>query len=550
MYKFILIFLFLFTSNIYVYSQRTKKIPPDQPKLVVLIVVEQMRYDFLAKYWKKFSENGFKRLLTEGTTCTNARYNYLFNHSSCGHTTIASGASPSAHGIVADNWLNRVTNKMVNCVYDTEYQTIGGTGIVGKASPVRMLTSTFADEINIANAGKSKIIGISLRPEPAILSTGHCADACYWFNDSTGNWITSSYYQNQLPEWVNQFNAKKFPDLYQERSWTPLLPYTEYTESLEDNLNYEIGIDNNKVFPYDLKILFEKYKDYRFLRKTPYGINLTKDFALSAIVNEELGKDDITDFLCISFASTGYVSDLFGTTSLEIEDTYLRLDKELAHLLEFIDNTPGKENTLLLLTSDRGSANPNAYMKALRMPTGEFNSTSSIALLNTYLKAIYGTGNWISAYKDQQIYLNQNLIEDSKLKPEEVENTAARFMVQFSGVSHALTASALQSTTFNDATLRKIQLSYHPKFSGDVLFMLAPGWVAIEPDITQTEIVSHNSGYEYDTHVPLLWYGWKIPKKEINRSIDMTDIAPTISNLLKVPFPNAATGSLIYELTE
>jgi len=529
-------------------AQNNKSIPPEKPKLIISIVIEQMRYDYISRFWEKFEKNGFKRLISEGSFCKNTNLNYIFSQSSSGHASIFTGSTPSQHGIISNSWYLANKKKKIYCTDDEKYKTVGSESNTGKMSPKQLTTTTFGDELKLYNNNKSKIIGVSMKDYAAILPAGHTANTAYWYDNQTGNWITSSYYISSLPEWVIDFNKKKLPDFYLDRQWTPLLSITEYTESLPDSNIFETGINNKTAFPYNLNELSQIKKNarnYNLLKSTPFGNTITNDFAIAAIIGEQLGADKYTDVLTISYTSTGNIGDAFGTRSVEIEDTYLRLDKEIAHLIDYVNDNFGKENVLIFLTADNGTIDNPKYLAGYAAPAGFFNHVYAVALLKSYLNALYGEGDWISEYIDQQLYLNQKLIEDSKLSLSEVQNKAAQFLLQFSGVANTITATTLQNTNFTEGIFDKMQNSYNQKRSGDVLINLEPGW------IQETYLsTAHNSAYSYDSHIPLIWYGWKIGRKTINRKISITDIAPTISWLLNIPFTSNIDGDPIIELSE
>lgn len=546
MNRFTTLCLFLLLIGSLGYGQKWKKkgIPPEKPKLIIGVVVEQMRYDYLYKYWDKLDENGFKRLLVEGSECKNAHYNYQFTQSGVGQASIVTGTTPSVHGIISQDWYLRLKEKVVYCTYDDKQRPIGTRSELGKMSPHRLQVSTIGDEIKLSTINKSKVVSISLRDCSAVLSAGHKGDAAYWFDSEKGTWITSSYYRSTLPGWVVNFNDKKFHELYIDREWNTLLPVFEYTESTTDDTNYEVGFSRTQsTFPYNLKKLSKK-NSYEILMKTPYGNTLTKDFAIASIVNEGLGYDDNTDFLTISFSATDYIGDLFGPASVEVQDAFLRLDKDIAHFLSFIDEHLQRENVLIYFTSDHGAAHFPEYLINERIPAGWFNPYSSISLLKSYLKALYGHGEWVVGYMNQQIYLNRTLIEDSKLSLIEMQNKTAQFMVQFSGVMNAVTATSLQNGNFTDGAFQKLQNSYNQKYSADVLINLAPSWL----EKNKGGKLSHNSAYTYDTHVPLIWYGWKIGRKKISEPVSITDIAPTIAAMLQITPPNGTNGKPIVQL--
>jgi predicted AlkP superfamily pyrophosphatase or phosphodiesterase len=535
-------------SVVNIQAQKSSRIPPEKPKLIIGIVVEQMRYDYLHKYIDKFGEGGFKRLLSEGTNCKNANYNYLFTQTSVGHATIATGTYPSYHGIVAEEWYVQLKDKVVNCVSDDNVSTVGGSFESGKMSPRQLLTTTVGDELRLSSFMKSKVIGLSMQGKASILATGQTANAAYWFDDVNGVWETSSFYMQDLPVWVKDFNGKKFADLYMQQTWETKLPLTDYLDRcLPDDNKYETGIEGKKTFPYLLSqigIVDKTKKKYSLLRYTPFGNTFTKDFAISTIVGEELGKDDFTDLLMVTFSATEYVGQNFGPQSIELMDLYLRLDADLEHFFNFLDQELGKQNILIFLTSDHGAAHNPDYLADHGMPVGYFSQTAALSLLKSYLNAIYGKGEWVKNYYAQQLYLNRDLIEDAKLNLADFQQKVATFLLQFSGVANTVTSSTLQNIYFPSGVFSKMQRSYNQKRSGDVFINLEPGWV----EKNGSTATSNNSSYSYDSHVPLLWYGWKVKRASIFDPVDMVDIAPTISYYLNIASPNAAVGQPIKEL--
>lgn len=529
-------------------SQQRISFPSDKPKLIVEIVVSQMRYDYIHRYWDKFGEGGFKLLANDGAFCKNARYNYLLTQAYPGLATISTGSNPMVHGIVSNKWYNKTDGAEINAVADDKMNTVGGSFFSGKFSPKNIITSTFGDELNLYDP-QSKVIGLSMDPGSAIILTGHNPTGTYWFDTEKGNWVTSTFFASSLPAWADTFNTKNIAKIYAEREWNALNPINSYEEA-----------DTNKVkAPETKKKLIDKIKsmldgliakksptlNYATLLESPNGNLLTEDFAIASIVGENLGVDEHTDLLTITFSANRMVGSKYGPHSIEVEDTYLRLDKELAHFLDFLSSTIGRENVLIVLTSDQGIASTPAHLEKSKIPGGYFESKRAMALLGSYLKAIYGQGNWVTAYHEKQIYLNHRLIEDSNLKLAEVQQKIADFMLEFSGVSNAITGSTLQTTNFTTGIFEKFQNSYNQRRSGDITINLEPGWVESNGSIT-----SSNSSYSYDAHVPLIWYGWKVKRRSILTPVNMTDIAPTLSTLLGITWPNGATGNPIKELIE
>ncbi|MCP4309932.1 MAG: alkaline phosphatase family protein [Bacteroidetes bacterium] len=523
-----------------------QKIPPQKPKLIVGITISGMQYDYLSVYWDKFGVGGFKKMATTGAYCKNARYRYLITDPSAGYASIASGARPSAHGIVADYWYNRVSNEIIYAISDPSRTTIEGSFGAGPYSPVSLHSRTLADELMVKSRFRSRSIGISMDPKAAVLMSGHTATGAYWLDPEHATWTTSSYYCDSLPGWVRDFNQKNYRDIYLERSWETLLPISEYTESMLDNNEYETGFDGQITFPYDLDNLSQKGKDgrdYSLLMTTPWGNTFTKDLAIAAIVSEGLGKRDVTDMIHVGFNATHYLADRFTTWSVEMEDTYLRMDQDLTHLLEFLENEIGLENVLIYLTAENALAVDPRYLADYRIPAGYFNYRTSISLLRSYLNAVYGQGDWVTFYHAHQIYLNHQLIEDSGLTLEEVQNRVARFMVQMGGVSNAIQSHVLQQNYFTDGVLNRVQNSYYQKRSGDVVIYLTPGWVE------HSNLVDNSfAEFKYAPHVPLIFYGWKVKRTTIPYRVSPTDIATTIASFMEISMPDNATGVVIQDI--
>ena len=525
-----------------------QKIPSQKPKLVVGLSVSGMRYDYLSVYWDKFGDDGIKKMASTGANCKNARYNYLITEPSVGYATIATGAKPSAHGIVSDYWYERLSNQIIYSLDDSEQTTIEGTFGAGPYSPSALHSRTISDELRVISRFKSKSIGVSMDPQAAVLMAGHTATGAYWIDPTTASWITSSYYMDSLPEWVREFNGKQYQDIYLDRIWEPLLPIAEYSESMLDNNPYETGFNGQITFPYELSRISAKdrnERDYSVLMSTPWGNTYTKDLAIAAIVNEELGQRGVSDMIHIGFNTTKYLADKYSTWSLEIQDTYLRLDQDIAHLLGFLDDQLGLENVVVYMTAENALADDPRYLEESRIPSGFFNYRTSISLLKSYLNAIYGQGDWVSFYYAQQIYLNHQLIEDSRLSLEDVQDRVARFMIQMGGVSNALQAYVLQRSNFTSGVYERIQNSYYQKRSGDVIIYLTPGWV-------EHSNVGRNGYSEFKSgpHVPLIFYGWKVNRVTIPEVVSPADIAATIAYFLEISMPENASGKVISDLVK
>jgi predicted AlkP superfamily pyrophosphatase or phosphodiesterase len=536
----VIVFLFLFFIKL---SGQGAYLPPDKPRLVVGIVVEELKFDQLEKFRDKLGENGIKKLINEGTYFKNASYEYMLTQSATGHATISTGAEPSFHGITSDDWYVPLKNELINCTKDITVNAVGGSFESGLHSPVNLLVSTFSDELQMSSNKKSKVFGIGLRESSAIFSAGHGANAAYWFDNTTGTWMSSTYYLNSLPGWVNDFNAMKYSDTYLNSTWNLLKPANYYTDCLPDSNGFEAGFNKINYFPYDLKRIRSK-NDYSLLCETPYGNTLTSNFAIRLIQNERMGKDEVTDYISVCFSATDYIGHRFGPSSVEMGDAILRLDDDIKNLLAFLNDSIGKKNVLVYFTAAHGISEIPAVLEKNRIPSGYFKQNQALQLLRSYLNAVYGEGNWVKGYSERQIFLNRTLIEDARLSLDDVQKKVARFLVQFTGVEAAYPYSAFEANDFGNGNLKRIINNFSPQRSGDVIVTLNPGWIEKDSEA----VTNHNSPYDYDSHVPLIWYGWTVNRLTVTRKVNMTDIAATLSTLCKIPYPNACTGEPMFEL--
>jgi predicted AlkP superfamily pyrophosphatase or phosphodiesterase len=540
--------IYLLAITIYS-SAQSAYIPPDKPKLVIGIVVEQLRYDQLERIWDILPANGLKRMINEGTYYRNASIDYLSTQAGPGFATISTGASPSAHGITSDSWFHPFNNEMIYCVQDASVNAVGGSFETGLFSPVNLLSSSFSDELQMSSCGGAKVYGIGIREMSAIITAGHAADGAFWYDDRTGTWMSSTYYASTLPLWLMDLNAMLLPGQYLNQPWQPILDPASYPGCQPDSSDLERGLNGQTWFPYDLKTMSTKGKllnvtrDYSILRETPFADDFTTELALRLIDNEQLGQDDITDFLAVTYSATDYAGHRFGPSSVEVADALVRLDRNIGKLLDKIDKSLGKKNVLVYFVSAHGVSEIPAVLKQSRVPSGYFMLNQSLQLLRSYLNAVYGKGDWVKGFYDSQIFLNRALIEDANINLEDMQKKVARFMVQFSGIASAAPTSSFEMSDFAGGLLRKMSNSYSQQRSGDVMIALNPGWVEKTDNVT-----GHNSPWEYDCHVPLIWFGWTASKASVTRSVSTRDIATTLSVLCKVPMPNAASGEPLHEL--
>ncbi|MCC7301163.1 MAG: alkaline phosphatase family protein [Bacteroidia bacterium] len=510
---------------------------PNRPKLIVGIVVDQMRYDYLYKYWEKYGSGGFKRLIGEGFICRNTQFNYMPTYTGPGHASIYTGTTPSVHGIISNSWYSAEKSKMMYCSEDPQTTGTGTVEREGMMSPVNMLSTTFCDEWKLFTNFGARVYGVSLKDRAAILPAGHSANGAFWLESKSGHWISSSHYMKELPKWVQEENKKDKVGLYLSSDWNTLLPIAKYTESAPDNNPHE-GLyagETAPVFPHKLKEISQK-SGKGLIKATPFGNTLLKDFAIELIRNEQLGKGKVTDIVAISFSSPDYIGHQFGPQSVELEDTYLRLDKDLADLLSFLDTWLGKGQVLVFLTADHAAAEVPSYVMTRKMPGGYYDEKGATDSLKKWSFKKYGD-TLMRNHSNFQIFLDEKKILAKGLSLVQVEEQFAEWILRFKGVTESVTGHQLRSTSFVQRPYATMQAGYHPRRSGNVLYNLSPGWIEYE-----TTGTTHGSPWSYDTRVPLIWYGWKIPKGESSVLCHITDIAPTISIWMNMNFPTGCTG--------
>ncbi|NQX81016.1 MAG: alkaline phosphatase family protein [Flavobacteriaceae bacterium] len=523
-----------------------KKADNNNPKLVIGIVVDQMRYDYLERFASKYSETGFKRLMSEGYNLKNTNYNYVPTFTAVGHTSIYTGTTPSMHGIISNYWYDKELKKSIYCVDDSNYNGVGTTSKAGKKSPKRLYTTTIADQLKMFQMGKGKTIGVAIKDRSSILPAGHSATAAYWFEGGdAGNWITSDYYSEKLPKWVKKYNKKKYSDEFLNSQWNTLYDINTYTESLIDENDFENHFkgEGNSSFPHDLKELRKTNGNYSLIKKTPFGNNITADFAKAIIKNEKLGKGEYTDMLTLSFSSPDYVGHQFGVDSKEVEDTYIRLDLVLSDFFKYLDTQVGKGNYTLFLTADHAAIPVPSYMKTLKIPSGYFEGDDILAELNKAILSKYNEEDLIENISNFQVFFNHDKINEKNIDLNDFSNFIVREIMKVEIVYKAVTALDMQTTTYSKDILNLLQNGYNQKFSGDVLFVPSPAYIEYSEKGS-----THGSGFAYDTHVPLLFMGKGIKQGESKKPYVITDIAPTISSLLGINQPNGTNGDIIIEV--
>ncbi|PJJ75553.1 type I phosphodiesterase/nucleotide pyrophosphatase [Thermoflavifilum aggregans] len=513
-----------------------------RPKLVVGIVVDQMRWDYLYRYYNRYGNDGFKRLLNEGFSCENTFINYVPSYTAVGHSTIFTGSVPAIHGIVGNEWIDQTTGKSWYCTQDDSVNTVGAPGDAGKMSPHWLLTTTITDELRLATNFQSRVVGISLKDRAAILPAGHSPTAAFWLDDASGHFITSTYYMQDLPEWVKQFNARNEPQKLMSKPWTPLYPIQSYTASTADNEPWEgkFSGEQSSAFPHDLPAIYAH--NHEILRSTPFGNTLTLDFARAAVEGYQLGRGTATDFLTINCASTDYVGHMYGPNSVEIEDTYLRLDRDLADFFHFLDQYVGKGNYLVFLTADHGVAHTIGFMQAHHLPADFLQAGKITQALNAYLEQQFGVSKLVISLMNEHVNFNDRLIAEHQLNEDSLIRATIRFLRQQPGIEMVTDLRNIGEKPIPQPIRDMLINGYYAPRTGPIAIVPDPGWFAGHPGGTGT---THGSWNPYDTHIPLIFMGWHIPHGVTHQVVYMTDIAPTLAALLHIQMPNGCVGKPI-----
>jgi predicted AlkP superfamily pyrophosphatase or phosphodiesterase len=513
-----------------------------RPKLVVGIVIDQMRWDYLYRYYDRYEANGgFKRLINQGFSCENTFIPYVPTITACGHSSIYTGSVPALTGISGNTWWDKEQQRTVYCTEDKSVNTVGSASTLGKMSPRNLLVTTICDELRLATNFRSKVIGIAIKDRGGILPAGHSANAAYWYDNTNGSWITSTYYMNDLPKWVTDFNAQKFADKYFAQGWNLLYPSNTYVQSTADDMKYEAKAMGDK-FPYDLSKNIGK--NYGMLSVTPYGNTLTAEFAKAAIINEQLGADNITDFLAISFSSPDYIGHSFGPNSIEEEDNYLRLDRDLGNLFEFLDSKIGKGQYTVFLSADHGAVQVPEFLQENKLPGGRVFFSTITSALNKQLKEKYQIDNIIVSDDNYQVHLNHHALDSAKANKGEIIQWLVEQYSAVQGVYRAFALSDLNNVPLPARLREMINNGYNPRRNGDIEIILQPGYI----DAYSQTGTTHGVWNPYDSHIPLLFYGWGIKPGKMNKETYMTDIAPTIAAMLHIQMPSGCIGHAIEEV--
>ncbi|WP_395627369.1 alkaline phosphatase PafA [Daejeonella sp.] len=525
-------------------SVKSSDVP--RPKLVVGIMVDQMRWDYLYRFYERYSAGGFKRMLNEGFSCENAYINYIPSVTGIGHATVYTGSVPAIHGITGNDWIIQETGKTMYCVDDSTVSTVGSSSVsVGKMSPKNLLVTSMTDELRLATNFRSKVISIASKDRGAVLPGGHTANAAYWYDGSSGNWVTSTFYMDKLPNWLTDFNTQKYPEKYLNQDWNTLYPIETYIQSSKDDAPYEgkfAGM-SSPTFPVKTSELLKK--GLGILTNTPYGSSLTLDLAKAAINYEGLGADAITDFLAISVSSPDYIGHQFGPNSIEVEDTYLRLDRDLATFFNYLDTKVGKGNYTVFLSADHAVQHNSAYLADNKISTGIFESSNVLKQLNTVLEAEFNVKNIAKSFSNYAVSLNYAAIKSNNLSEDAIKNSSIAFLKKQAGVAFVVDIPNAQNATIPAIYKEKIINGYHPERSGVIQIVLEPSWYSGSSQ--RATGASHGTMNPADTHIPMVFMGWGIKQGKTNNPYNMTDIAPTITGLLRIQEPNGNIGKAVSE---
>lgn len=530
--------VFVFNGSICAQNNGANK--NQAPKVVIGIVVENMRPDYIQRFWDKFQPGGFKKIYTEGAVCSNVKLTLHNQNYASGTATLFTGVHPSIHGIVDNKWYDRLKKDEIECTEDDYYFTVGADTENGNASPKNLLSTTITDNLKILTQGKAKVFSVALNRESAVFAAGHAADAAYWFDIQSGRMISSSFYVSTFPDWVRLFNAENYASIYSHRTWTTLLPETSYEECLRDDYILERGyFGEYNTFPHSINKYIKRTEDYRPFKTTPSANMMIKDFTLQLLENEEIGADNVTDFVSAVFSSMDYENGSFGPASLEMMDTYLYLDQYIGELISTAEKKYGKENVLFFLTGNTSASYPVDYLKEdFHLTVDHFNVESAIALLTSFLNITYGEEKWIEHYSDLQLYLDHDLIEKSdKVTLNQLRDVSSNFINQFSGVQVSMPAYQLEQGSSANGLFEPLYNTYFKNRSGDFMYTLKEGW--------QPSYKFKRVNYTDQSRIPLVFFGNGIRPQTIKTKHNAVDLVPTLSEIINVPVPDKCQGKII-----
>jgi hypothetical protein len=535
-----------------------------RPRLILQITVDQLRGDLPSRFSERFGEGGFLYLMEKGTWYTSAHYQHSNLETIVGHCILATGAFPSANGMVANVWMDRETGTLEYAVEDGDYDMVGSRGGVDQKteidptqaaarsegrSPRAILTSTFSDELAVHTAGRAKVFGVSVKDRGAISMAGHAGKA-FWFSKKTGEFVSSTFYYEQYPDWVVEWNQKRLADSHEGKAWELLMGRSNYVYGQTDDRPYETNLPGfGRIFPHPFGPRDNKLF-YTFLTLSPVGDKLTLDFVKALLLNEKLGQDEVPDYLSISFSSTDYVGHMFGIASLETEDNILRLDRTLCELFRFIDEKVGLKHTLIVLSGDHGAPEAAEYMAEKGMAVGRLTpSTFDTDPVIEALKRDFGIGKaLIKMYQHPYIYLDHQVIQEAGLKSADVERAIAEELMKVDGIALAVSSDDLRSGRLPEAPIiQQVRRNFHPKRSGDVYVIQEPYWF-LYSDESIPLCTMHGAPWRYDTYVPIMFAGAGIAPQRISRLVHPADIVSTLSAWMGIKPPSGSVGHPLPEV--
>ncbi|MFN6373526.1 MAG: alkaline phosphatase PafA [Chitinophagia bacterium] len=528
--KLILLY-FLFLSQ-YVMAQKTNP-PIAKPKLIVGVMVDQMRWDFIYRYQNRYGQNGFNRVLREGFTAENTHISYAQTVTAAGHACVYTGSVPAINGIMGNEWYDRKLKRQVYCAEDDSVKIVGGSGKGEPMSPKNLQVTTISDELKLATNFRSKVIGVAIKDRGSILPAGHSADGAYWFEPSSGNFVSSTWYMKELSPWATAFNNRKITDSLFALNWNLSYPFSSYAQSDNVNPSYQKN-------PFPRKLEGNIGKNYGAIASTPWGNTLTLSFAKAAIEAEGLGADSIPDLLAISLSSPDYIGHSFGPNSVEIEDTYLKLDRELGAFFEYLDKKVGKGNYVFFMTADHGVAHVPSFLQEHKMPAQSMkvNKRAEEATMKKFkLKKV------VESYGNYQYYLDRNLIDSMGLDLAAVKSYFIAELNKEDDVLMAFDNASIPAANIPAEFKEMFIKGFNHKFAGDVQVVYKSGF--FNGGVTGT---THGSMFPYDSHIPLLFMGWGVKQGYTNRKVYMSDIAGTLAAMLRIQMPSGNVGTAIHEV--
>lgn len=511
-----------------------------KPKVVIGIVIDQMRWDYLYKFQHLYGENGFKRLLNNGYSCQNTMVNYLPSLTAPGHSSIYTGSVPSIHGIAGNEFIEN-SDGLAHASCEDKSVNLIGSDKKGSSSPKNLFVTTIGDELRLSTNMKSRVFSVAIKDRGSILPGGHLANAAYWYDDDQGSFVTSTYYMNALPDWLVRFNKENSDEDLIKYGWN--LKPGDYSLCTKDQTEYEESLIKGKppVFPYDFSSMDATSRNDVFC-KTPFGNTYTIMMARALIQGEKVGKGPHTDMLCISFSSVDELAHQYGLNSVEMQDMIVKLDGDIAGFLSYLDAEYGAGNYLMFLTADHGGSHNQKFLTDLNVPAGVLSKTT-VKDLNSMLKDKFGQDSLVIGFTNYyQVFLNNPLLAKGTVSRPAVRQAIIDWFLEKPEVMYAFDLYNINSANLPTKIKDMVLNGYNRRRGGDVQVILNPAWYEFKG---KTKGNTHGTWSPADTHIPLIFYGWNIKKGETTVECYTTDIAPTISALLRIQMPNGCIGKPI-----